>query len=226
MLSVALLNPQGLRVICELGMVRNSIGEEAYVADEIIVAHSGRRVKIANTDAEGRLVLADLLSHLRERCLGDPANMPNPRIISIATLTGHAGLALGPYASCNDNGPSRQVGVSRMLQEKGELWGEPIEVSSLRKEDFDFVSPRNSTFDVLQSGLAPSSATARGHQFPMAFLSVASGLDAHGLNSPIPICYTHIDIAGATAENDDWQFGKPLGTPIVALAALFLEIGG
>lgn len=38
----------------ELGFVRNSVGADSYVADEIIVAHSGARVLIGNTDAEGR----------------------------------------------------------------------------------------------------------------------------------------------------------------------------
>ena len=39
-------------------MVRNSIGSNAYVADEIIQGHSGR-VLVVNTDAEGRMVMAD-----------------------------------------------------------------------------------------------------------------------------------------------------------------------
>ena len=64
MKTVAELQPKGLRVVVEIGAVRNSIGSDAFVADEIITSHAGVRVRIGNTDAEGRLVLADLLSHL------------------------------------------------------------------------------------------------------------------------------------------------------------------
>src|SRR5262249_4760350 len=53
--------PKGVRVVGLLGMVRNSIGPDAYVTDEIIPSRAGVRVRIGNTDAEGRLVLADLL---------------------------------------------------------------------------------------------------------------------------------------------------------------------
>lgn len=42
-------------------MVRNSVGSDAYVADEIIRSRAGVRVRVGNTDAEGRMVMADLL---------------------------------------------------------------------------------------------------------------------------------------------------------------------
>jgi hypothetical protein len=54
LLACARADPQltaGLKVVVELGCVRNSIGPDAFVADEVIVAHSGRRVLIGNTDA-------------------------------------------------------------------------------------------------------------------------------------------------------------------------------
>ena len=59
--TLTLLKPKGLKVYGSLCMARNSIGEESFVADEIITARSGKRVRIGNTDAEGRLVMADLL---------------------------------------------------------------------------------------------------------------------------------------------------------------------
>lgn len=40
---------------------------EAYVSDEIIVSRAGVRVRIGNTDAEGRMVMADLLCHMKEK---------------------------------------------------------------------------------------------------------------------------------------------------------------
>lgn len=48
--------------------------------------------------------------------------------------------------------------------------------------------------------------TSRGHQYPVAFLSVASGLSGHGLDSKNPICYTHVDIAGSAEEVESGYF--------------------
>ncbi|MCA8965522.1 MAG: leucyl aminopeptidase family protein, partial [Planctomycetes bacterium] len=91
--TVASLRLPGVRLIAELGVVRNSIGSDSFVSDEIVTSHAGCRVRIGNTDAEGRLVLADLLSHLRVAA----AKATTPRLFSVATLTGHADRAVGPY---------------------------------------------------------------------------------------------------------------------------------
>lgn len=74
--------------------------------------------------------------------------------------------------------------------------GDPCEISTVRREDFAFIRTAYSTEDVLQSNNAPSSGTSRGHQYPAAFLTVASGLDKHGLAAERPLSYTHLDIAG------------------------------
>lgn len=47
-----------------MSMVRNSVGENAYVSDEMIMSRSGRRVRVGNTDAEGRMIMADVLCHV------------------------------------------------------------------------------------------------------------------------------------------------------------------
>ncbi len=218
MRTVSVLKPKGLRVVAELGCVRNSIGADSFVSDEILVSHAGTRVRIGNTDAEGRLVLADLLSHLRAVAVEAVA----PQVFSVATLTGHSGRAVGPYTVALDNGPARDERVADTLAEAGEWFGEPVEVSRLRREDFDFVVPRTTADDVLSSNTAASVSTPRGHQFPMAFLSIASGLDEHGRDSDRPIPYTHMDIGGSATEGGDWQHGRPTGTPVVALSGAYL----
>ncbi|MBI5853275.1 MAG: leucyl aminopeptidase family protein [Planctomycetes bacterium] len=215
LLAVARLRPRGVRVVAELGVVRNSIGADAFVSDEIIKSHAGARVRIGNTDAEGRLVLADLLSHLRERALAEPG----PRILSVATLTGHSGRAVGPYNIALDNGPARALGVAESLASAGDLWGDPFEVSRLRREDFDFVAPRSRADDTLSCNNAPSTMTNRGHQFPMAFLAIASGLNAHGGDGNQPLPFTHVDLGGSATEGGDWQHGRPTGRPVVAFLA-------
>lgn len=54
-----------------LGCIRNAIGPDAYVSDEIITARSGMRVRINNTDAEGRMVMGDLLAEMTEEVCCD-----------------------------------------------------------------------------------------------------------------------------------------------------------
>ncbi len=208
----------GVKVVAELGLVRNSIGAEGFVADEIITAHNGCRVRIGNTDAEGRLVLADLLSHMREAA----ADAVQPHLFTVATLTGHAYRAVGPYTLALDNGPARAAHIAESLSEAGDAWAEGCEVSRLRPEDYDFVKSQTRADDVLSCNNGASSATARGHQFPMAFLSIASGLVDHGSNSQAPLPYTHIDTGGSGCEGGDWQHGTPTATPLVILVAKYL----
>ena len=198
------------------------------MADEVITGHSGKRVLIGNTDAEGRLVLADVVSHLRERLLADPGAHPSPTLLTIATLTGHAVRCYGPYAAAIDNGAARAAGgVACRLASAGARLGQPLEVSVLRKEDYNFVAPGTKStpvapvgemYDVLQCNAGPSATTVRGHQFPMAFLAIASGLDDHGAAAQLPLPYCHIDLADSTED----QFGIETGSPIVPLFGHFV----
>ena len=211
---LSILRPRGLRVVGALGVLRNSAGADAYVTDEIVRSHAGVRVRIGNTDAEGRLVLADLLSHLRVAAHDAEA----PRILSLATLTGHAGRAMGSYSILIENGPAQRAGVADALSTLGEAWADPFERSRLRREDYEFIKPRSSADDVLSANTLPSSVTARGHQYPTAFLTVASGLSAHGNDSEQPLPFTHIDLGGSAVEGGDWQHGRPTAAPLVALS--------
>lgn len=53
--------PSDVHVIGVLCMVRNSIGENCYVSDEVITSRAGIRVRVGNTDAEGRMAMTDAL---------------------------------------------------------------------------------------------------------------------------------------------------------------------
>ena len=221
MRSVAEIAPKGLKIVADLALVRNSIGDEAYVPDEIITSHAGKRVRVGNTDAEGRMVMADVLSFIRELALeADPVTAPE--IFTIATLTGHAAVAFGPYTAYVQNGKAESVSVAKRLVASGAHWGDFGEPSLSRREDYDFIKPSSKADDVLSSNNAPSVSTPRGHQFPMAFLAIASGLDDHDLDSEISLPYTHIDIAGSGVENGDWQHGKPTASPVTALLAEYV----
>lgn len=71
-----------------LPMAENSIGSDAYRPGDVITLRNGRTVEITNTDAEGRMLLADALIAAGE---GKP-----DLIVDMATLTGAARVALGP----------------------------------------------------------------------------------------------------------------------------------
>lgn len=212
--AAAALGVRGVRVVGLLGFVRNSVGEESFVSDEIVRARSGVRVRIGNTDAEGRLVLADLLARAKEIAEG----APDPILFSVATLTGHVYRAHGPYTGAIGNATARWRGDVDALDALAEQWAEPLEQSRPRREDYTMVAARTSAEDVLSSNRLASVNTPRGHQFPFAFLDVAAGLRGGALP------FIHLDIGGTAVEGADWQFGKPTGAPIVTLAA-YLERG-
>ncbi len=69
----------------------NRPGENAYVPGDVLTMHNGLTVEVINTDAEGRLILADALSY---------ANRYEPElVIDLATLTGSAVMAIGEYGT-------------------------------------------------------------------------------------------------------------------------------
>jgi len=204
-----------VRVIGLLGLVRNSIGEDAFVSDEIITARSGVRVRIGNTDAEGRLVLADLLAAAKTLVDGSSPTL----LVSVATLTGHVYRAFGPYAGVIGNGPAKRAGVMDRIDELGELWAEPVERSRPRREDYTFVAARSAAEDVVSSNRLASVNTPRGHQFPFAFIDIASGL--RGGTLP----FMHMDIGGVAVDPPDWQFGRPTGHPIATLLNFLWQQG-
>ncbi|MCT4611032.1 MAG: leucyl aminopeptidase family protein [Pelagimonas sp.] len=83
---MALELPLQLRVL--IPAVENSVSSNSFRPGDILTARNGMTVEINNTDAEGRLVLADALSF---------ANESTPDwLISMATLTGAARVAVGP----------------------------------------------------------------------------------------------------------------------------------
>ncbi|TLD82081.1 leucyl aminopeptidase [Helicobacter sp. MIT 05-5293] len=74
-----------------IGAAENMIGGNAYKPDDVLVSREGKTIEVRNTDAEGRLVLADCLSYAQDL---------NPDVlIDFATLTGACVVALGEYTS-------------------------------------------------------------------------------------------------------------------------------
>lgn len=82
----------------------------AYVPGDIITMHSGLNVEVLNTDAEGRMILADALSYAKKY---EPAF-----VIDLATLTGSAHAAVGKYAAVAMG--SKYANEMDVLKEAGE----------------------------------------------------------------------------------------------------------
>ncbi|CAF1182492.1 unnamed protein product [Didymodactylos carnosus] len=118
-----------------------------------------------------------------------------------------------------DNGPAKRDNISKRFQEAGDLIGDPFEISTVRKEDFDFIKDKGEVADILQCNNSASSATSRGHQFPVAFLIQVSGLDKHGSDSDQPLRYSHLDIAGSAGDLPN----NPTGRPIPSLCEMFIS---
>ncbi|MBN1275387.1 leucyl aminopeptidase [Candidatus Woesearchaeota archaeon] len=87
MVSLARLKHPG-RVVGAMGLVENLVGPDAYKPGDILTSYNGKTVEVEHTDAEGRLVLADMLGYIEETY--KPAKM-----IDLATLTGATLLGLG-----------------------------------------------------------------------------------------------------------------------------------
>lgn len=205
--TLSLLQPKGLKVVGYMCMARNSVGEECYVSDEIITARSGKRIRVGNTDAEGRMVMVDLLCEAKEAALKET----NPQLFTIATLTGHVIRAYGPnYSAILCNGPARDLNIDKHFETIGDMIGDPFEVSTLKRDDYQVVAGKSEYEDLLQSTNNPSTAEPRGHNFPAAFMIVGSGLDKHGNDSEQKLPYSHIDIAGSSGPFP----GKPTGSPL------------
>lgn len=75
-----------------LGATENMISGSSYKPDDVIISRSGVSIEVKNTDAEGRLVLADCLSWAQD-------NIKPDLLIDLATLTGACVVGLGEYTS-------------------------------------------------------------------------------------------------------------------------------
>ena len=100
--------------------VENSIAANAFRPGDIYRSRKGLTVQIDNTDAEGRLVLADALAYAEE--------MPSDLLVDMATLTGAARVALGadlaPFFTDDEELAARLSAIS--AEENDPMWRLPL----------------------------------------------------------------------------------------------------
>ena len=168
----AALNKIKKPLIGIVGLVENMPDGKAQRPGDIVKSLSGQTIEVLNTDAEGRLVLADIITYAQQ-------NYKPKEIIDFATLTGAIMIALGTYKaglfSNNDN-------LSKRIYKSGEITNENVWRLPLGPEyDADINSSRA---DVQNIGIRwGGSITAA--QFIQRFV-----------NKDIP--WAHLDIAGVT----------------------------
>lgn len=113
------INPH-LKITAALALAENAFGGSSYKPGDVLQAMNGKTVEVVDTDAEGRLVLADALSYLSKL-------KPN-KIIDLATLTGSVVSALGEIAAgAMTNNDEFYFQFSSAMNEVGDkIWSLPI----------------------------------------------------------------------------------------------------
>ena len=134
-----------VRLLTVVASTENVQDGKAYKPGDILRAGNGKTIEIINTDAEGRLVLADALHHARE---GGATH-----VIDFATLTGAMSVALGDlYAGWFANDDDFAAHVDAASQTSGEhAWRFPLHPRYRRYVDSDFADMKNGS-ELRQAG--------------------------------------------------------------------------
>jgi leucyl aminopeptidase len=133
-----------VRAIAVLGAVENLPGGDAFRPGDILRAANGKTIEVINTDAEGRLVLADALWYARREGA--------THVLDLATLTGAMELALGDlYAGAFANDDEWREQIVAAGASSGDLvWPFPLHPRYRRYIDSDFADMKNGS--VLRQG--------------------------------------------------------------------------
>jgi len=137
-------------VVAIVGLVENMPSGGAYRPGDVLKSMSGQTVEVGNTDAEGRLVLADCLTYIQEEY--------HPEyVVDMATLTGAIVVALGStYAGLFSNNNK----LSDEIQAAGEYTGERVWKMPMDKEYDKQMDSNIADMKNIGSGRSAGSATA------------------------------------------------------------------
>ena len=173
-------------VVGIVGLVENMPDGNAQRPGDVVKSLSGQTIEVLNTDAEGRLVLADILWYINERF--------KPKfMVDLATLTGAIIVALGErYAGLFSNDDNLAKKILEASSETGELsWRLPMD------EEFDkLLNCQIADMKNITGTRGAGSITAA--QFLKRFVK----------NTP----WAHLDIAGVTWSKKGSNFARPGGT--------------
>jgi leucyl aminopeptidase len=173
MRAIAQLKPNA-NVIGLMPTTENMPSGRAYKPGDVLRAMSGKTIEVINTDAEGRLILADAISYARK--------LGATRIIDLATLTGAVSIALGTInVAILGNNKSFIDEVREAAREVGErFWELPM--------DEDYREMIKSDIADIKNSAGRNAGTITAAQFLREFAD----------DTP----WVHLDIAGTAWEND------------------------
>jgi len=197
--AIALLQPK-VKVVGIVCATENMPSGKAQKPGDVQIAMSGKSIEIINTDAEGRLVLADGLAYARQ--------LGATHLIDAATLTGAVVVALGGvnagvFAN-NDEMYSRFEQAERRAGEK--MWRMPLD---------------DEYRELIRSGIADIKNT--GGRYGGA-ISAAMFLKEFVEDTP----WIHLDIAGTawTEENKSWIALGPSGIAVRSIVEFVKDMAG
>ena len=177
MKAIAALKPK-MNVVAAISATENMSGGKAYKPGDILTAYNGKTIEVLNTDAEGRIILADALSYVSKH--SDPEF-----IFDFATLTGAVLITLGHIATgilgTDEELLERVKQASRITGEK--FWELP-----LWDEYCEHV--KSKIADVKNMGKTRQAGTIAGAAFLKEF--VGEGIP-----------WVHFDIAGTAWTDED-----------------------
>ncbi|MCF7826949.1 MAG: leucyl aminopeptidase [Candidatus Marinimicrobia bacterium] len=171
-MSVVAETKPKLNIIAVIPSTENMNGGEAYKPGDILTAYNGKTIEILNTDAEGRLILADGLSYITDKYKLDG-------LVDFATLTGAVVVALGHRYSgimTNDQDFANElIAVGEKTQDR--VWQMPL--------DDEYAEDIKSTIaDVKNTGTAREAGTIAAAAFLREFVKEGTS-------------WCHVDIAGS-----------------------------
>lgn len=176
-------------VLAVIPSTDNMISSDAMKPDDVIVSLSGKTIEILNTDAEGRLVLADGITYAKQH----GASV----LVDVATLTGGVIVALGNEMT---GAMTNHAAFYEQVAESAKESGEPIWQLPITEKDKKRV--RNSQMADLNN-----SPGREGHA-----IMAGAFIGEFAENTP----WVHLDIAGTATANKATCFGPAGATGVMA----------
>ena len=193
--ALAEMAPEHLEVHGYIATTPNKIAGSAMLPDSIVNTRCGKTVEIRHTDAEGRLTLIDAVTFAAEQ--------KPEAVVTIATLTGAAMVAVGRTTALMGSHPTWRGWMETAAHEAGE----PVQALDVTLADVDNIHSKLEGADIRNT----NRGKYRGAQTAMAFI-------LQGLPKTLP--FVHLDIAGADMTDDERATGYPVGTLLHGLLAL------
>ncbi|MGL6036448.1 MAG: leucyl aminopeptidase, partial [Legionella sp.] len=176
-----------VNVIGLIASAENLLGGSAVKSGDIVTSMSGQTVEIINTDAEGRLVLADALTY---------AERYKPEfVIDIATLTGAIIVALGSISTglmTNDDDLAELIAMAA-IESQDKVWRMPLEDAYQDAIDSPLADMINANFDRTAGSVTAACFLSRfTEKYRWAHLDIAgtawvSGKKRNATGRPVPL---------------------------------------